>query len=159
MQRTLSTLVLLMTFSPLLYMAFPVISLVDEVFLGGIILTCIPLLAVKILRAKISGFWVLLMCYFCCSLLIYDNVTLTVIGLFYLFKLPILVVLFLALVPYGNHKRELSFFFSTLIFCILTANLMFFVLHNYVVGLGYDQQYGEIFRNMGFFPTLKETLT
>ena len=67
-------------------MAFPVISLVDEVFLGGIILTCIPLLAVKILRAKISGFWVLLMCYFCCSLLIYDNVTLTVIGLFYLFN-------------------------------------------------------------------------
>ena len=152
MLRSLNICVLLITFSPIFYIIAPGASFVDDAFLVLIILICIPLVCANCLRLKVNGSWLLLGAYCTLCALIYDDKILTLLGLFYLFKFPLLVIVFLFLVPYGDHKKEFVFFFTTLVVCVSILNVLFFAAQGYLEGLGYDQMYGELPRNMGFFP-------
>lgn len=152
MHTLLSNITLLVLFSPVFYLIHPAISLIDEFFL--LVLSLIWSLTViyKLPGLRLSLRTLLIFLYFVFCVFVYDFNFVSFLGILYLFKLPIILTAFLSLLPYADYSRILKIFFKRMVFFILFLNISYLLLMVIGVDLPVDQKYGEISRNMGFFP-------
>ena len=152
MPLILNSINLFLLFSPVLYIFHSTISLVDEIFLVFLLFIWGLRQSYTFHNLKISRSSLLIFVYFACYIYFYDLNIITLLGVIYLFKLPIILSAFLVLVPYADHSRRLTFFFKRLLIIIICLNLLYLTMMALGLDLGTSQKYGNLERNMGFFP-------
>lgn len=152
MLRVINFWVILITVSPVFYFALPAVSMLDDMFLMVILTLTSLIKIVNLLNTTITKTRIIIFLYILACCFVYKLSVVTVIGLLYLFKFPLIIICFMALVPRGDHRKQIAIFFKSILVIAVMLNLFFLIAQPYLISFGYDQQYGGFYRNMGFFP-------
>ena len=145
-------LIIIIIFSPVLYEYIPLLSIIDDIFFIFLLLIAIFYsFFTKFYLSELLTFSFVLI-YSLFLLLFFNFDAATFLGILYLFKFYLIYFSFQITISSKDYDISLIKFSSVVISTCIFLNLIFILIMPLALDLGYDQSYGDIRRNMGFFP-------
>ena len=145
-------LIIFIIFSPVLYEYIPLLSIIDDIFFIFLLFTAFfySFFSKFYISELLTFIFVLIYSLFLLSFFDFDETTF--LGILYLFKFYLIYFSFQIIVGAKDYDISLIKFSSVVISTSIFLNLLFILIMPLAPELGYNQSYGDIRRNMGFFP-------